>query len=129
MSDPSPSIQASQRLYGNANIGSLQLTNLQTAGQLASDQTFMILAIRCFLYFNGTNRRVLYLGTATQLYWTLYVGDKPQLQAPTWYFPAGGGMQKCHLTRLYAGKSEDPQVRDTRHVKSLWCGQSAGKID
>lgn len=92
MSDPSPSIQASQRLFGNANVGSLQLTNLQTAGQLASDQTFMILAIRCFLYFNGTNRRVLYLGTASQLYWTLYVGDKPQMQAPTWYFPQGGGI-------------------------------------
>lgn len=92
MSDPSPAIQASQRLFGNANVGSLQLTNLQTAGQLASDQTFMVLAIRCFLYFNGTNRRVLYLGTSTQLYWTLYVGDKPQMQAPTWYFPAGGGI-------------------------------------
>lgn len=92
MSDPSPVIASSTRLFGNANVGKLDLTNLQVAGQLASDQTYMILALRCYLYFNGTNRRLFYLGTSSQLYWTLYVGDKPQFQAPTWYFPQGGGI-------------------------------------
>lgn len=85
-------IATSTRLFGNANIGDLSKTNLQVAGQLASDQTYMILAIRCYLYFNGTNRRLFYLGTSSQLFWTLSVGDKPSFQAPTWYFPAGGGI-------------------------------------
>lgn len=85
-------VAASTRLFGNANVGSLALTNLQVAGQLASDQTYVILALRCWLYFNGTNRRLLYLGTASQLYFTLTVGDKPQFQCPAWYIPAGGGV-------------------------------------
>lgn len=42
----------------------------------------MILALRCWMYFNGTNRRVLYLGTASQLFFTLTVGDKPQFSCP-----------------------------------------------
>jgi len=59
---------------------------------LASDQTYVILALRCLLYFNGTNRRANYLRMSTQLYWTLNVGEKAQFQAPAWYFPAGGGI-------------------------------------
>ena len=90
--DPSPVIANSTRLFGNANVGNLALTNLQVAGQLASDQTYVILALRCWLYFNGTDRRVLYLGMASQLYFTLNVGDKPQFQCPAWYVPAGGGI-------------------------------------
>lgn len=90
--NPSPTIAASTRLFGNANIGNLGLTNLQVAGQLASDQTYVILAMRCFLYFEGTNARVNYLYTSSQLFWTLTVGDKPAFQAPCWYFPTGGGI-------------------------------------
>lgn len=87
-----PAIAASTRLFGNANVGNLALTNLQVAGQLASDQTYVILALRAWLYFNGTARRANYLQVTSQLYWTLTVGDKPQFQAPSWYFPAGGGV-------------------------------------
>lgn len=90
--DPTPTIQNSTRLFGNANVGNLALTNLQVAGQLASDQTYVILALRCWLYFDGTNRRANYLRVASQLYFTLTVGDKPAFQAPCWYFPAGGGI-------------------------------------
>ena len=72
-------------------MGNLALTNLQVAGQLASDQTYVILALRAWLYFNGTNRRANYLRVNSQLYWTLIVGEKPMFQAPCWYFPAGGG--------------------------------------
>jgi hypothetical protein len=36
---PVTPLQQSSRLFGNANIGNLALTNLQVAGQLASDQT------------------------------------------------------------------------------------------
>lgn len=90
--DPSPALVSPTRLFGNANVGQLALTNLQVAGQLASDQTYVILALRCFLYFNGTNRRANYIQVASQLYFTLHVGDKPMFQAPAWYFPAGGGI-------------------------------------
>jgi len=90
--DITPALQSSTRLFGNANVGNLALTNLQVAGQLASDQTYVILALRCWLYFNGTNRRNNYLRVASQLYFTLTVGDKPAFQAPCWYYPAGGGV-------------------------------------
>lgn len=80
------------KLFGNANVGQLALTNLQTAGQLASNQSFVILSFRVWLFFAGTNRRVLYSGVASQLFWTVTLGEKPQFQAPCWYMPAGGGI-------------------------------------
>jgi hypothetical protein len=79
------------KLFGNANVGTLSMTNLAVAGQLASNQSFVILSFRVWLFFNGTNRRALYLGCASQLFWTVTLGEKPQFQAPTWYMPAGGG--------------------------------------
>ena len=90
--DPTPALNATSRLFGNANVGNLALTNLQTAGQLASDQTFLALAFRCWLYFDGTNARNLYQRVTSQLYWTVTFGDKAQFVAPCWYFPAGGGV-------------------------------------
>lgn len=89
---PAVPVGPSTRLFGNANVGQLPLTNLQVPGQLASDQTYVILALRCWLYFDGTNRRDLYLQTVSQLYFTLTLGDKPQFIGPAWYFPAGGGI-------------------------------------
>lgn len=89
---PTATVQPSTILFGNANIGQLALTNLQVAGQLASDQTYVILALRAWLYFDGTNARDLYLQTVSQLFFTLTLGDKPQFVAPCWYHPAGGGV-------------------------------------
>lgn len=89
---PAQPIVNSTKLFGNANIGNLALTNLQTAGQLASDQTYVILALRCFMFFDGPNRRDNYLNVTSQLFWTLVVGTKPMFQAPCWYYPAGGGV-------------------------------------
>lgn len=34
----------------------------------------------------------LYQRAVSQTYLTLVLGDKPQFQAPGWYFPAGGGV-------------------------------------
>lgn len=90
--NPTTPIVNSTKLFGNANIGNLALTNLQVAGQLASDQTYVILALRCWLFFNGTNRRANYLNVTSQLFWTLTVGNKPMFQAPCWYHPSGGGV-------------------------------------
>lgn len=89
--NPTVPLQNSTNLFGNSNVGNLALTNLQVAGQLASDQTYVILALRAWLYFNGTNRRANYLRVNSQLYWTLIVGEKPMFQGSCWYFPAGGG--------------------------------------
>lgn len=90
--DPSPVIQNSARLFGNAIVGDLGRTNMSSSGQLASDQTFVALALRAYLFFDGTNKRDNYLGTANQLIWTLVVGQKPMFQVPCWYLPAGGGI-------------------------------------
>ena len=68
------------------------MTNLSTPGQLASNQTFVVLSLRVWLYFLGTNRRANYLHTASQLFWTFTLGEKPQFQAPSWYLPSGGGI-------------------------------------
>lgn len=87
-----PSVSSRTTLFGSTNVGNTRLTNLTTAGQLASDQTYVVLSMRAWLYFNGTNRRLLYLNIMTQLYFTLTLGDKSQFQAPCWYFPAGGGL-------------------------------------
>lgn len=92
MGDPTPAIQNSARLFGNAVVGDLGRTNMTAAGQLASDQTFVALALRVWLYFDGTNARTNYQGVASQLYWTLVVGQKPMFQVPCWYLPAGGGI-------------------------------------
>lgn len=90
--DPTTAIAASTRLFGNANVGNLALTNLDVAGQLASDQTYVCLSLRAWLFFDGTNARTNYLGVASQLYFTLTMGDRPQFVAPCWYYPAGGGI-------------------------------------
>lgn len=52
----------------------------------------MILSLRTYLFFDGTDVRDLYQQVSSQLYFTLNVGDKPQFQAPVWYTPAGGGI-------------------------------------
>jgi hypothetical protein len=85
-------VQSKTYLFSNTNIGQPSLTNLVVAGQLAADQTYVALALRCWLYFDGANRRAGYTYTVSQLYWTFTLGEKPQFQGPCWYFPAGGGI-------------------------------------
>lgn len=103
------------QLFGNANVGQRALTNLQTPGVLASDQTYVIKAMRCNLWFQSlydsefgaygslsalstnvtsTNSRAedLYQLCAYGAYVNLICGDKPQFFAPLWYLPAGGGI-------------------------------------
>ena len=89
---PAVPLAPSTRLFGNANVGNLALTNLQVAGQLASDQTYVILSLQCWQYYDGTNSRTFYQQVTSQLYFTLNLGDKPMFQAPIWYVPAGGGV-------------------------------------
>ena len=85
-------LQSRTILFGSRNFGNFALTNMQTAGQLASDQTFVTLALRAHLYFSGTNAVANYKNVSEQLYFTFILGDKPQFSSPCWYFPAGGGL-------------------------------------
>jgi hypothetical protein len=101
-------------LFGNANVGNRALTNLQVAGVLASDQTYVIKVLRAVLWFQGldddefgafgslpdlqtqaagSNSRAedLYALMAYGSSFQLNVGDKPMFTAPLWYAPAGGG--------------------------------------
>lgn len=96
--NPAPILNQRTGMFGNANIGQLNLTNLQVAGQLASDQTYVVLALRAYLFFDGTNARANYQQVSSQLYFTLSMGDKPQFIAPCWYFPAGGGIYGADAT-------------------------------
>lgn len=108
-------VNAQSSLFGNANVGQAQLTNLQTPGVFAADQTYMIKALRVAMYFQsladddfgafsslpalntnvtGDNSRAedLYSLLGYGAYFSLTVGDKPQFFAPLWYAPAGGGI-------------------------------------
>ena len=103
------------QLFGAANVGQPALTNLAIPGVLASDQTYVIKALRCVMYFQslndsefntpfgslpvtvnslGSNSRAedLYMMCAYGAYFTLTVGTKPMLNGPLWYVPAGGGI-------------------------------------
>jgi len=108
-------VGANSRLFGTANVGNLDFTNLEQPGQLSSDATFVLKALRCAMYFQGlndpaftaiygsiaaltgvvaTNVRAqdLYQMVAYSTIFTLVVGTKPMLTAPLWYIPAGGGI-------------------------------------
>jgi len=90
---PTPLVGPNTRLFSSANIGNIALTNMKAAGQLSSDQTFVIMAMRAWLYFRGAQDEDMYAGCASQLFWTLEIGDKPFFQMGSWYFNAGGGIQ------------------------------------
>lgn len=90
--NPTTTISATTKLFVSANLGNLGQTNMQAAGQLASDQTYLVLAMRAYLFFAGDNAFTNYINVASQLYFTLTAGDKPQFTAPCWYHPAGGGI-------------------------------------
>jgi len=89
---PSPTVATSTNLFNGVNLGQMYWTNMDIAGSFASDNTYIVLAMRCWLWFTGTSALLQYQLCTTQLYLTLNVGDKPQFQGPCWLFPAGGGV-------------------------------------
>lgn len=101
-------IQSGQKLF-QSTAGGVAETNMQTAGQLPGDQTYVILAARAYIYFEGTNKRALYLNTLSQLFFALNVGDKTQFTAPAWYFPAGGGLSGFDATASVFNNGEPSQ--------------------
>jgi len=87
-----PVLTSRTRLFNGTNLGLQYWTNMVTAGVLPSDNTYIILAIRCYFHFEGDAALTMIKRCENQLYLTLYVGDKPQFAAPSWYFPQGGGI-------------------------------------
>jgi len=101
------------QLFGNANIGNRAFTNLQIAGQFASDQTYIVKVLRVLTWFRAIDANFAALGTLPALntntqttnsrmldlyslvaygaYFNAITGDKPIFSAPLWYAPQGGG--------------------------------------
>jgi len=92
--------QGQYRMFTTAQGANLALTNMEGAGSLPAGQTYLILAIRCFLYFRGCvtvgvlpiNDMIMYHHAIAQLYFQLNIGNKEYLAAPAWYLPSGGGL-------------------------------------
>lgn len=86
-----PTLTNNVRLFQTVN-SSLAWTNMQTAGQLPSDQTAIIFGQRLNLYFRGTNAVSNYKWTSQQLVLNTVIGDKSHLKTLGWMLPAGGGI-------------------------------------
>jgi hypothetical protein len=90
----------SYRMFTTAQGANLAITNMESGGSFPAGQTYLILAIRCFLYFRGTTTAAAPLGfdftmyhhAVSQLYFQLNIGNKEYFAAPAWYIPAGGGL-------------------------------------
>ena len=52
---PTPTLTQTTKLFSaGTNLSQSEWTNMTTAGALPSDQTFVILAMRCFLWFRDS---------------------------------------------------------------------------
>lgn len=89
---PTPTVAATTALFNGTNLGLEYWTNMNIAGVFSSDETYIILAIRAWLFFTGSNALLQYQLACNQMYLSLNVGDKPQFSGPVWLFPAGGGI-------------------------------------
>lgn len=112
------SVPNSQPLFSSAVVADRGRTNMSVPGQLSSDATFVLKALRGILWFEslndseftappgtgitpitpgsplGSNTRaeILYQLVAYGATFTLKIATKEYLQAPFWYVPAGGGI-------------------------------------
>jgi len=89
---PDPLVSNETQLFNGRNLGLEFWTNMNIAGSFASDNTYVVLALRVWLWFNGTNALTMYQLMVHQMYLQFIVGDKPQFAAQAWYFPSGGGI-------------------------------------
>jgi hypothetical protein len=90
---PSPTVSQTTRLFATGtNLGQTEWTNMLAAGQLPSDQSYIVLALRVWLWFKGTSALAVYQLCVNQIYLSLVMGDKSQFAAPCWFFPSGGGI-------------------------------------
>jgi len=117
---PVPQLSQTTKLFASgANLSNVEWTNMATAGALASDQTLVILAMRCLLWFKGTNALTLYKLCEHQLYLNLYVGDKSMFLSPCWMFPAGGGISGNDSVIPIAGNGDPSQEAILKFAKAI----------
>lgn len=98
---PNANLNAGQyRMFTTAQAQNIALTNMEGAGSFPAGQTFLILAIRCWLYFRSTTTAAapvnydsnIYHHAISQLYFQLVIGNKEYFAGPAWYLPSGGGL-------------------------------------
>lgn len=78
------------RLFGAANIGAPQLTNMQVGGALSSEEIFLVLSLRFYTQFATA---ALYRFILDGLFFDFVVGNKSILgPLPIFLAPGGGGM-------------------------------------
>ena len=128
-------LTANTQLY-NQGTNLAAWTNFNGNGQFPGDRTFQVKALRVGTFFRatlGTEGSVngasapylvhrLYMQTQMQLYWKLWVGDKPMFTAQTCYLPMGAGIwgdigNDSTLVVMNNGKaSEDALLRLGRSI-------------
>ncbi|MFH1465880.1 MAG: hypothetical protein ABIO70_15945 [Pseudomonadota bacterium] len=86
-------------LYTGAIQANLTVSNMETPGVLPGTQTYLLLAMRTWLYFQGCTIGgdiqydfVMYHHAVLRLYWQLNIDQKRYFVAPTWYLNSGGGL-------------------------------------
>lgn len=85
-------------LFATTAGGNISVNNLDTPGQLPGTQTYLLLAMRVWLYFRGCtdgalrNDFLMYHHAILSLYWQLNIDQKRYFVAPSWYLNAGGGL-------------------------------------
>jgi hypothetical protein len=89
---PTPTVANETQLFNGTNLGLEYWTNMNIAGAFASDNTYVVLALRVWLWFKSTNALIMYQLAVHQMFLQFIVGDKPQFAAQAWYFPSGGGI-------------------------------------
>jgi hypothetical protein len=91
-SNPFPNVAQSTQLFNGVNLGLEFWTNMSIAGAFASDNSYIALALRCYVQYIGPYAEIMYALTMQQLFLNFTVADKPQFSGPAWYFPQGGGV-------------------------------------
>lgn len=92
-------LQTSTQLFNQGSTAPAW-TNFQGNGQFPGDRTYQIKALRVGLFFRATSTTAdpavavhrLYMQSEMQLYWKVWVGDKPMFVAQTCYLPMGAGI-------------------------------------
>lgn len=87
------------QLFTGNRAGNVSITNMNTSSTLPGNQTYLLLAMRVWLYFRGCanvggtiNDWIMYHHAVMSLYWELNIDEKTYFVAPSWYLNAGGGL-------------------------------------
>jgi len=84
-------------LFGSNQASDISVTNMDMPSVLPGNQTYLMLAMRVWLYFKGCGGNnltdfIMYHHAILCLYWQLDIDQKRYFVAPTWYLNAGGGL-------------------------------------